>query len=46
MEEKAGSVVRVNEGEDGKSAVAAATVFVGPTAVGGRPLRPLLDDGR
>ena len=43
MEEKDGSVVRVNEGEDGRSAVA---VFVGPPAVGGRLLRPLLDDGR
>ena len=45
MEERAGSVVRVNEGEDGRSAVAAA-VFVGPPAVGGRLPRPLLDDGR
>ena len=31
MEERDGSVVRVNEGEDGRSAVA---VFVGPLAVG------------
>ena len=46
MEERDGSVVRVNEGEDGKSAVAAAAVFVGPTAVGGRLPLPLLDDGR
>ena len=46
MEERDGSVVRVNEVEDGKSAVAAAAVFVGPTAVGGRLPRPLLDDGR
>ena len=34
MEERDGSVVRVNEGEDGRSAVAAA-VFVGPPVVGG-----------
>ena len=47
MEERDGSVVRVNEGEDGKSVVAAAAaVFVGPTAVDGRLPRPLLDDGR
>ena len=47
MEEKAGSVVRVNEGEDDRSAVAAA-VFVGPPAVGGggRLPRLLPDDGR
>ena len=47
MEERAGSVVRVNEGEDGRSAVAAA-VFVGSPVVGGdgRLPRPLADDGR
>ena len=47
MKERAESVVRVNEGEDGRSAVAAAAaVFVGPPAVGWRLPRPLLDDGR
>ena len=47
IEERDGSVVRVNEGEDGRSAVAAAAaVFVGPPAVGWRLPRPLLDDGR
>ena len=47
MEERDGSVVRVNEGEDGRSAVAAA-VFVGPPAVGGSQGLPRLlpDDGR
>ena len=45
MEERDGSVVRVNEGEDGRSAVAAAAVFVGPPAVGWRLPRPLPDDG-
>ena len=39
-------MVRVNEGEDGRSAVAVAAVFVGPPAVGWRLRRPLLDDGR
>ena len=40
-------MVRVNEGADGRSAVAAA-VFVGPPAVGGdgRLPHPLPDDGR
>ena len=42
MEERAGSVVRVNEGEDGRSAVAPA-VFVGPGKGRGLP-RPLPDD--
>ena len=47
IEERDGSVVRVNEGADGGSAVAAA-VFVGPPAVGGdgRLPHPLPDDGR
>ena len=39
-------MVRANEDEDGKSAVAVAAVFVGPPAVCGRLSRPLLDDGR
>ena len=37
-------MVRVNEGEDGRSAVAAAAVFVGPPAVGRRLPRSLPDD--
>ena len=45
MEERDGSVVRVNEGADGRSAVAAAAVFVGPPAVSRRHPRPLPDDG-
>ena len=47
-EERGESVVRANEDEDGKSAVAVAVaaVFVGPPAVGGRLSCPLLDDGR
>ena len=45
MEERGGSVVRTNEGEDGRSTVAAAVVFVGPPAVGGRLPRPQVDDG-
>ena len=45
MEERDGNLVRMNEGEDGRSAVAVAAVFVGPPAVGGRLSRPLLDDG-
>ena len=40
MEERGGSVVRANEGEDGRSAVAVAIAVVvasvGPPAVGGR----------
>ena len=39
-------MVRANEDEDGKSAVAVAAVFVGPPAVGGRLSCLLLDDGR
>ena len=46
MKEKGGSVVRANEDEDGKSAVSAAVVFVGPPAVGGWVHRPLLDGSR
>ena len=46
MEERDGSVVRVNEGEDGRSAVVVAAVFVGPPAVGWRLPRPLLDGDR
>ena len=46
MEERDGNVVRMNEGEDGGSAVTVAAVFVGPPAVCGRLSRPLLDDGR
>ena len=45
MEERRGGVVRANEGENGRSTVTAAVVFVGPPAVGGRLPRPLLDDG-
>ena len=39
-------MVRANEDEAGRSAVAADLVFLGPPAVGGRLARPLLDNGR
>ena len=39
-------MVRANEDEAGRSAVAADLVFLGPPAVGGWLARPLLDNGR
>ena len=45
MEERGGSVVRANEGEAGRCAVAVVVASVGPPEVGGQLPRAQLDDG-